>query len=168
MFDFGIAGYRPPWLNHRRDIVREHGDRLRGLVGRTLTGVWVVWDRQDDEWFCDCPVLFDFEGERVEINHHKFDDLALTWNTIDPGAPVRWSGFDLQWRADPLPELQALRGLELKAVELLEWTGRDMARGSVDVGFVFETGRVTVFNALDENGLSFAPPDRHQRPHPLH
>ncbi|MEU6865378.1 hypothetical protein ABZ924_19240 [Streptomyces sp. NPDC046876] len=168
MFDFGIAGYQPLWLNCRTDVVREHAHRLRGLAGRTLTSVWVVWDRQDEEWFGDCPVLFDFEGEQVEINHHKFCDLSLTWNSIDPSDPVQWPGFDLQWRSDPLPGLQALRGLSLKGVELLEWTGGDPAEGNVDVSFVFETSRVTVFNALDENGLSFAPPDQHQRSHPLH
>ncbi|WP_137991337.1 hypothetical protein [Streptomyces vilmorinianum] len=168
MFDFGIAGYQPSWLNRRSDVVREHGHRLSGLAGRTLTRVWMVWDRQDDEWFCDCPVLFDFEGEQVEINHQKFDDLSLTWNTIDPGDPVRWSGFDLQWRAEPLLGLSALRGLSLRGVDLLEWTGRDLAQGNVEVSFVFATSRVTVFNALDENGLSFAPPDRNQQSHPLH
>ncbi|MER5207618.1 hypothetical protein [Streptomyces sp. NPDC002825] len=167
MFDFGIVGYEPSWLNHRDDVVRKHAHHLRGLAGRTLTSVWVVWDRQDDEWFSDCPVVLDFEGERVEINHQKFDDLSLTWNTVDPGAPVRWPGFDLQWRADPLPELQDLRGMPLQAVELLEWTGADLAQGNVDVSFVFETGRVTVFNALDENGLSFSPPDQRQQSHPL-
>lgn len=128
----------------------------------------MVWDRQADEWFCDCPVLFDFEGEQVEINHQKLDDLSLTWNTIDPGDPVRWPDFDLQWRSEPLPGLPDLKGLSLEGVELLEWTGRDMAQGNVDVSFAFETGRVTVFNALDENGLSMAPPDRHLRVHPLH
>ncbi|MBC9718781.1 hypothetical protein H9Y04_40265 [Streptomyces sp. TRM66268-LWL] len=168
MFDFGIAGYEPLWLNGRSDLVRAHAHRLRGLAGRTLTCVWMVWDREDDEWFCDGPVLFDFDGEQVEINHQKFDDLSLTWNTVDPGAPVRWPDFDLQWRADPLPGLPALRGLRLAGVELLEWAVRDMAQGNVDISFVFETGRVTVFNALDENGLSFAPPGRHQRIHPLH
>ncbi|MGW6014440.1 hypothetical protein [Streptomyces sp. NPDC055210] len=167
MFDFGIVGYQPLWLNCRDDLVREHAQRLRGLAGRTLTGIWVVWDRQDDEWFCDCPVLFDFEGRQVEINHHKFDDLSVTWNTIDPRGAVRWPGFDLQWRSEPLPALQTVRGQSLKGVELLEWTGRDLARGNIDVSFVFETNRVTVFNALDENGLSFAPPDWRQKSHPL-
>ncbi|MEV5123361.1 hypothetical protein AB0K49_11190 [Streptomyces decoyicus] len=167
MFDFGIDGYQPVWLHGRREVVREHGHRLRGLAGRTLTSVWMVWDLRDDEWFCDCPVLFDFAGEQVEVNHHKFDDLSLTWNTIDIGRPVRWSGFDLQWRAAPLPELDALRSLPLKGVELLEWTGRDMARGSVDVSFDFEVNRATVFNALDENGLSFGPPGPRQRPYAL-
>ncbi|MGY5135480.1 hypothetical protein ACWGJW_24305, partial [Streptomyces nigrescens] len=113
MFDFGVAGYQPIWTYGLSDVVREHGHRLRGLSGRTLTRVWVVWDLQDDEWFCDCPVLFDFDGEQVEINHRKFDDLSLTWNTIDPTRPVRWPDFDLQWRPEPLPGLHDLRGLSL-------------------------------------------------------
>ncbi|MFE5596950.1 hypothetical protein [Streptomyces sp. NPDC056549] len=167
MFDFGIAGYRPAWLDSRIDIVQEHGDRLRALAGRPLMRAWVVWDLGDDEWFSDCPVLFDFEGEQVEINHFKLGDLSLTWNTIDPSQPVRWPGFDLQWRPEPISGLQALRGLPLKGAELLEWKGEDVALGNVDVSFTFETGRVTVFNALDENGLSFGPPVPSRRRHPL-
>ncbi|MEU8686749.1 hypothetical protein [Streptomyces sp. NPDC048611] len=167
MFDFGIDGYQPSWLHGRSDIAREHGQRLRGLAGRTLTGVWMVWDLRDDEWFSDCPVLFDFDGEQVEINHHKFDDLSLTWNTVAPHRPVRWPGFDLRWRPEPQPELDALRGLSLERVELLEWAGEDLARSNVDVSFVFEASRATVFNALDENGLSFGPPDPRQRAHAL-
>ncbi|MBT2369307.1 hypothetical protein J7E88_29380 [Streptomyces sp. ISL-10] len=168
MFDFGIADYQPMWLGGLSAVAREHGDRLRGLAGRTLTRVWMVWDLQDDEWFCDCPVLFDFDGERVEVNHQKFGDLSLTWNMTDPTSPVLWPGCDLQWRPEPLPGLHALRGLPLKGAELLEWTGRDVAQGSIDVSFAFETGRVTVFNALDENGLSFAPPGPSQRSHLFH
>ncbi|MEU2389550.1 hypothetical protein [Streptomyces sp. NPDC007369] len=121
MFEFGIVGYRPVWLDNRVDVAREHGSRLRGPAGRT----------------------------------------------VDPTRPVRWPGFDLQWRSDALPELRAQRGLPLKGVELLEWTGRDVAHGNVDVSFAFETGRVTVFNALDENGVGFGPPGPSQRIHPL-
>lgn len=74
----------------------------------------------------------------------KLQSLAAALRTIDA-------------RPEPLPELQALRGLALKGAELLEWTGKDVAQGNVDVRFAFETGRVTIFNALDENGLSFDP-----------
>ncbi|WP_327687296.1 hypothetical protein [Streptomyces sp. NBC_00467] len=168
MFDFGIEGYRPRWLTSHNAVVREHGPRLRALAGRPLTGVWMVWDLQDDEWFCDCPVLLDFDGAQMEINHHKLDDLSLTWNTIDPSRPVRWVDFDLEWRAEPLPELAAMRGLCLQRVELLEWTGKDVANGNIDVSFVFADRRVTVFNALDENGLDFSTPGGHQRSHALH
>lgn len=70
----------------------------------------------------------------------------------------RLPGFDLEWRAEPLTGLAAVRGLPLQGVELLERTGKDAAAGNVDVSFVFPDARVTVFNALDENGLGFGPP----------
>ncbi|MFB7245640.1 hypothetical protein ACFCYX_24655 [Streptomyces populi] len=159
MFDFGIENYRPQWLNGDSEVVVAHGLRLRALVGRPLTRAWLVWDVQDDEWFSDCPVLLDFTGEQVEINHQKFDDLSITWNTVDPRRPVQWSDFDLQWRHDAHPELDALRGQVLQDVQLFEWTGSDMARGAIAVNFGFSHGQVTVFNTLDENGLTFGPPD---------
>lgn len=168
MFDFGIVGYQPEWLDSSSDVVQEHGNRLCGLAGRTLTRVWMVWDLRDDEWFSDCPVLFDFDGEQVEINHQKLGDVSLTWNMIDPSHEVRWLGFDLQWRPEPFPGLQDLRGLPLKGAELLEWTYGDVAQGKVDISFAFEAGRVTVFNALDENGVSFDPPGPNQQPHLFH
>ncbi|MFD8979870.1 hypothetical protein [Streptomyces sp. NPDC059564] len=166
MFDFGIEGYHPRWLNGPAHVARTHGRRLQALSGRPLTGAWMVWDLIDDEWFCDCPVLLDFDGVHVEINHRKFDDLSLTWNTIDPCRPVSWTGFDLEWRPDPLPELQTIRGMTLRSVELLEWTMDNVAGSTTDVSFVFPDARLTVFNALDENGLTFAPPGPNQRVRP--
>ncbi|GGX40075.1 hypothetical protein [Streptomyces noursei] len=168
MFDFGIEGYRPQWLSGRGEVLREHRRRLRALCGRPLTGFWMAWDLDDDEWFCDCPVLLDFAGEQVEVNHHEFDEVSLTWSTIDPGRSLRWAGFDLQWRSEPLPEVQALCGLPLQRVELLGWMGKDAAHGAVDVSFVFPDGRVSVFNALDENGLDFARPSAEQHPYTVH
>ncbi|GHC59903.1 MULTISPECIES: hypothetical protein [Streptomyces] len=164
MFDFGIGGYRPHWLNGRFAVEAAHGRRLRALIGRPLARVWLVRDVQDDEWFSDCPVLFDFTGEQVEINHQKFDDLSITWNTVDPRQPVRWADFDLQWRHDRRPELHALQDQVLQDVQLLEWTGDDMAQGAVAVSFSFPRGRLTIANALDDNELTFGPPDsRYQK-----
>ncbi|GAB3884435.1 hypothetical protein GCM10027612_18140 [Microbispora bryophytorum subsp. camponoti] len=36
----------------------------------------------------------------------------------------------------------------------------DMAQGMVAVGFLFPHGRVTIYNALDENGMEFGDPDQ--------
>jgi hypothetical protein len=167
VFEFDIESYRPQWLRGHSVITAAHGRRLRALIGRPLTHAWLAWDFQDNEWFSDCPVLFDFDGEQAEINHAKFDDLAITWNTVDPRRPVRWPGFALQWRDDQRPELRAFQGQALRDIELLVWTGRDMARGSVALSFRFTGGHVTVFNALDENGLSLGPPEPHHRRHSL-
>lgn len=169
MFDFGIAGYRPEWLVGGRAVEAAHGRRLRGLVGRRLSGVWVVWDTEDDEWFADCPVLLDFEGERLELNHKKFDELSVTWNQCDPRRPVVWPDFDLCWRDDALPEPASVLGRTLARVEFVEWIGPDGRAGEgIDVAFAFEGGRrLTVFNALDENGLTLGPPDARTRVHAL-
>lgn len=139
------------------------------LEGRRLTQTFVVWDLEDDAWFSDGLVLLAFEGEQVEIVHQKFDELSITWNTVDPSQPLDWGGeaFRLAWRPDLPGDLAELRGQRLQDVELLEWTGEDMARGTVAVSFAFPDGRVTIYNALDENGMEFGLPDRRYAPHRL-
>ncbi|MFJ7128029.1 hypothetical protein [Streptomyces sp. NPDC098101] len=166
MFDFDIETYAPEWLRGRAAIAARHGDRLRALVGRTLVQAWLLWDVADDTWFADGPVLLDFGGEQVEIQHRKFDDLAVGWNSLAPRGSAHWPGFDLRWRHDAVPALASLQGRVLQDVELLEWRGDDAAWGTVAVGFVFPHGRVTVFNALDENGLGFTAPEPSYERHP--
>jgi hypothetical protein len=171
VFNFGIDGYQPQWINGLSTITAVHGDRLRTLTGRTLTRTWLVWDLTEDSWWADCPVLLDFDGEQVEINHQKFDDLSITWNTVEPAQPVTWPTADnlrLAWRNDATPELTALHGQTLKAVELLECESNDIANGMVAVGFTLTNGHLTIYNALDENGLQFQPPTVNYRRHPLH
>ncbi|WP_419667145.1 hypothetical protein [Streptomyces sp. 2-1] len=167
MFNFGIESYRPHWLNGRSAVAAGQGQQLRALIGRPLTHAWLVWDVQDNEWFSDCPVLLDFAGEQVEINHQKFDDLSITWNTVDPHQPVLWPDFDLQWRHDMRPELHAIQGQVLQDVELLEWIGSDMAQGTVAVSFCFPHSQLTIANALDENALTFGPPESRYQRHSL-
>ncbi len=170
MSDLGSADYEPRWLHDREAIVRAHGRRLALLAGQTLAHVWLVWDEAGDEWFDDCPVLLDLGDQRVEINHQKFNDLSITFNSVDVARPVAWLGADdlgLCWRAEPLPHLAVLRGQRLRDVTLLEWAGGDLAAGSMALCFTFGTGQLTVLNALDANGLDFGPPDVHWHQHPL-
>lgn len=158
---FGIQGYTPRWRNGLPATATAHGPRLRGLVGRSLCHAWLLWDLDDDTWFADGPVLLDFDREQVEINHQKFDDLSITWNTIDPAGRRTWTdgeddhGFRLAWRDDARAELSALHGQRLAEVDLLEYVGGDLADGMVAVGFTFPAGRVAISNGLDENRLEF-------------
>jgi len=134
-----------------------------------LGGIWLAWDLDEDAWFTDCPVLLDFAGERLEVNHWKLSELSLTWDSIDPGAPIHWPGsedthrFHLAWRREPLPGLAELRDQRLDAVELLEWAGHDLANGTVAMGFRFEAAYLTIYNALDENGIELGAPQRDYR-----
>ncbi|WP_204039153.1 hypothetical protein [Acrocarpospora phusangensis] len=121
----------------------------------------VVWDLDEDEWFTDSIVLLDFAGEQIEIVHRKLHDLSITWNTVDPAQPMDWAGqgFRLAWRDNAFPDLASLEGQALTAVELLDYVGDDIANGMVAPSFVFPGGRITVYNALDANGIEFDPPD---------
>jgi hypothetical protein len=164
MFDFGIPGYRPEWLSGRSAIAAAHAARLARLAGRRLTRALLMWDLDEDAWFADCPVLLDFEGEQVEINHWKLDELSISWNTIDPARCPHWPDFHLAWRDDASAELAALVRQPCSTVELLEWRGDDLAEGTVALGFGFPNGQMTIYNALDENGMEFTPPeDRYMR-----
>jgi hypothetical protein len=161
VFNFGIAGYQPQWLQGRDTITAAHGRRLADLTGLTLRHLWLVWDMQADEWFTDCPVLLDFGDQRVAVNHQKFDELAVTFDTIDPNQPVVWptsDGFQLAWRPEPLIQLAALTGQQLHHVDLLEWAGGDLADGTVAIGFTFPARHLMIYNALDENGLDYEIP----------
>ncbi|MFJ6669857.1 hypothetical protein ACIQMJ_01980 [Actinosynnema sp. NPDC091369] len=169
VFNFGIEGYRPNWGNGLADAMT-HAARMRALVGRQLTDAWLVWDLEDDEWWAGCPVLLDFDGEQIEINHHKFDDLSITWNTADPTKPVDWGppdNFPLAWRNTARADLSALRGRAVDAVEFLVWTGGDLANGSIALAFTFGPDRLCVFNALDENGLAVGALEPEWQPIPL-
>lgn len=167
MSDFDIRTYAPDWSCGRATIAARHGSRLRALIGRPLTRAWLLWDVPNDTWFADAPVLLDFGGERVEIQHQKFDGLALTWNSLNPHGCAHWPGFDLRWRHDADSVLAALQGQELHEIELLKHDDDDMAKAMVALGFVFPGGRVTVYNALDTNGLSYGAPSSAYERHAL-
>lgn len=169
-FNFGIAGYQPAWLNGATEVAGRHAQRLRGLVGRRLTCSWVVWDDDDDTWFADCPVVLDFDDERLEVNHQKFDDLSITFGSIDVTRTPVWptaDSFLLRWRNDAPALLAARHGQRLEAVELLEWTGGDLADGAVALGLRFSNGWLTIYNALDENGMEESDPSPQYRRHLL-
>ncbi|WAL65191.1 hypothetical protein ORV05_30475 [Amycolatopsis cynarae] len=169
MFDFGIDGYRPYWLTALAEMRREHGDRLAALVGRRLTATRLMWDLDSDEWWSDGPVVLGFEDEQVEINHQKFAELSITWNSIDTDRAPAVRGFRLGWRDDVPCELVALRGRRLSSVVFLQWRGEegDVADGTCALHFDFaQGGSVTVANGLDENHLDFGVPESRWRRYP--
>ncbi|SFB29108.1 hypothetical protein SAMN05216266_107290 [Amycolatopsis marina] len=173
MFDFGLRGYRPHWHDRADSVTARHGQRLSSLIGRRFTSGWLVWDHSNDTWFADCPVVFDFDGEQVEVNHRKFTEVSITWNSIDTTNDPVWPtshDFRLTWRADVLPGEINLRSERLNAIDVLEWIGDrdDLANGTIALSLVMSGGRITVYNALDENGIKTGDLDSNWHRCPLH
>jgi hypothetical protein len=161
MFDFWIPGFRPAWVANRAGLVATHADRFRGLVGQVLTGVALMWDFTDDAWWADGPVVLVFDhGAQLELLHHKFSDLSVTWNTIDLSAALD-GGEDPEWHRDlgwclDMPNgLAPLRGGRVERFQILRWAEapKGSRDGALGLGLVLTTGAMVVLNALDENGI---------------
>ncbi len=115
-------------------------------------------------------IILDFEGQQVEICHQKFNDLSITFNTVDCGAPILgWEESELSptWRFDDA-RLAGFHGLLLRQVALLQWHApRDLADGMVAVEFGFDNNQFVITNALDENTIEIGRRDAAYRAHHL-
>jgi hypothetical protein len=157
----GIEGYEPVWHHSARALAAAHRARFGRLIGRPLVGAWVVWDVDRRSWFADGPVILGFGDSNVEITHRKFDECAITWDQVDMSMPLDWygSGFRLDWRAGAHPALAAVTGRRLREVNVIERimpsTWRPRVLDAIEL--LFEGGRLSIYNAMDENGLTGEP-----------
>lgn len=165
MTDIDVSGWQPTWDTAGNQL-RRHSERLRSLPGRRVSDAWIVWNLEHDEWFADLPVVIQFDDVlQLEIGWQKFDDLSITWNTIDVAVtPRAWVTWPLEWRSQAHPALSDIIEQEVTHVEasrhLFTTRGVDPPSDAhsawLTSGIWLQTDRsgLHVFNALDENGLS--------------
>jgi hypothetical protein len=158
------------------ELLKAHGSRLRSLIGRTIDATWVAWDAEGDEWFPDEAVILDVGETSLEIVCWKLSDIVLSWNAIDKHQPPAWVGEwsrHLAWRRDAHPVLQGALGKRIAAINVVEYLhqttviddrmnpsniGRqDESWLLVGLELELEGCTLSVFNALDENGLALEP-----------
>ncbi|HCT77825.1 MAG TPA: hypothetical protein DGG94_06525 [Micromonosporaceae bacterium] len=152
----GIDGYEPVWHHDASALAAAHRHRFARIIGQPLVGSWLVWDLDEQTWFTGGPVVFGFPDANVEVTHRKFDECAISWDTIDMQATLDWPGLRLDWWADPHPAIQAALGRPLTRVSVVERISPNAWRPHVLHALEFHFGdvRVALFNAMDENGLN--------------
>ncbi len=170
----GIKGYNPPIYSEKDSLLKTNRVQLLELIGRKLTASFAVWHITNNEWFTECPVILIFDGIQLEICFQKMNDCAVSWNTIDTTQIIDWYGmnneFPLEWRKNSLNEINRLRGMSIKEVNILEYQmetvvienridpsqeGRQFKSDWMLNGLEFMSGihRFVLFNALDTNGI---------------
>lgn len=167
MTDGDVSGWIPRWAPAREQLSSQRSN-LRALHGRRIMDSWLVWDLHHDRWFADLPVVLAFDdGRRLEVCWQKFDDLSISWNTIDISAePVAWVTWPLAWRSQGHPALQAVTGQTITSAASTEHRfttrqivppGNNQVHSTWLAGGVWlqtDGGGLHIFNALDENGLA--------------
>jgi hypothetical protein len=165
---------KPRFLDSVESVLSVHGDRLRNLVGCQLTDANIVWDVNDKSWFADEPVLLIFGDHQLEIVFWQLNELAINWNTINLNASPNWFGcygdMELEWRDCDHPAVTGAIGRHVTELVLIECHFETEVlqdrQNPANVGnrhaswllhalqLQFDNAILTVFNALDENGLS--------------
>jgi hypothetical protein len=169
--DPNVSGWRPDFGPAQERIRREAGN-LRGLMWQRVSSAWLVWNLQGDEWFADLPVVLAFDrGPQLEVCWEKFDDLSITWDTIDLAqTPRAWVDWRLEWRPAAHPALASQVGATIRDVAATRFLfttenlddPRDVSAVWLTTGLWLATDRggLHIFDALDENGLSSQRPNR--------
>ena len=173
-----MVNYSPNYLNSAQLVIESHQAAIKGLLGKSLTESWVVWELNENGWFNDAPIVLNFEGTRLELNYFGMSELSITFNTLSLSEKLNWYGLtnlDLVWREDSLKELVAVKGLHLKKVEVAEFlfetevvqnrnTPELVGQKDADwllsgLSFWFDEQHVSIHNGLDENAISFERPE---------
>ena len=151
-----IEGYSPQWVLKKQEAletVSRFGERW---IGRTIEETYVGWYSKDDSWYADLPVILVIGGEQFDVCWQKFDSLSITNGQLSKYCCKSY-GEEFPYRKDALVELSCSVGKKIEAVEL------GMSSMTLDgelipminsLDFYLVGGFLSIFNALDENGVT--------------
>jgi hypothetical protein len=154
-----IQGYNPKWVLDKVEAENFIGVWSRQWVGKTIERTFVGWYESNDSWYEDLPIILIIGGEQIEICWQKFDSLSITKNQINVDNCISYDE-KIPYRENALSALSGAIGKRILSVKLgmsfmtLEEKVIPMIN-SVD--FELENGFLSIFNALDENGVSNVP-----------
>jgi hypothetical protein len=153
--DADDAGWSPRWLPAPEQLDLQRS-RLLALRGHRVVETWLAWMVDQDSWFADLPVVLRIDdGRQLEVSWQKFDELSITWSTVDVSSGP---GVGTTWRSRAHDALRAVTGRTIVAVSRTEHLC-STPEADHDTWLVsglwlqMDHGALHVFDALDENGL---------------
>jgi len=140
------------WFTDADAFLHEWGGVLSNLAGQPFLHLWGVWDRQEDRWFDDGPMLAEFASCVLSVNVSCEYKLAVGKDDIFPTEKPVWLeeadvpglGWqeDLCWKEyDPV---QDAFGRTVRKVDVVSC--RAELRG---LEFTLDGGHLRIFDAGD-------------------
>ena len=175
----GVEGYEPHFFRTAQELINTRGSAIRALYGMKLQGVWLMWDRKDDSWWQDGPVILEFDDLQCELCANKLSEYSVTFDSIDREQSLDWFGIEeiqLTWKVNPLPEIIPFVGQAVSGIFVTEYyfettvvANRNYPEriGQVDAtwllhGILFKLNDqwLHAYNGLDQNSLEYDEPSR--------
>lgn len=165
-------------INSSEVLLQRHGERLKGLLGKTIVKTWSVWDTERDKWFADEAVVLETEDLKLELAFMYLDSIALTWNQIDLSSRPRWisdwgDSFTLHWSANSHSNFKKAVGKTIRRISVIEYfyeltvvedrqrpenVGHKLAKWILHgLEFDFDDACLVIYNDLDKTGISLDP-----------
>lgn len=170
---FGVETYNPKFFMDVYQICEKYEQHFKELIGKYISETWIVWDKNHNEWFRDCPIIFNINGIQLELCAYKLDQFAITFNEINLSEKLDWYGmdeFDLEWRRDAFAELLQIKNKLIKNIEIIEYNFSTEVIYSKNepesigykascwvlngIGFELESSYFSIYNGLDENAIT--------------
>ena len=158
------------YIDSTQELVKQKSPILKEIIGQKLLASYVVWDIEEDEWFTDGVVVFEFEKLRLELCCNKMEEISVKFNSIDllKKPYIYWdSNGPYEWRKNAISEVNEVIGNKLEKLRIVEaefcsWPSSE-SYGTPNmvctwilngINFYFSNGYFAFFNALDENGIT--------------
>jgi hypothetical protein len=172
---FTNKNFKPQFFTEAQKGLELHGDKLIDLIGKEITGSWILWDNDQNEWFSDAPVVIEIEHAiQLELLANKTEEFSITFDAIDLSEEPTWFGDDswnFCWKRDGKIELAQIVNCVIQEIRLVDhcpaYTIISDKNTPENVGktskwswmmnafeIICDHGEISIFNALDENGIS--------------
>jgi hypothetical protein len=165
MENWGIKNYQPQWKDSATGLLELI--EKAPLIGYPVEELWSLWDKENDEWFSDAPVIIGIQGRRFEFCATKLNTFSFSVDSIDVRVPVYWCSHEdsdiepFHWVRRRNPEFADLVGEEISGIEIIESCDLDVSSFMglepemlIGVALLFEDKRLEILNGLDCNFLS--------------
>ncbi|MBJ7557026.1 hypothetical protein [Marinomonas spartinae] len=154
-----IQGYNPEWVEDKEAAIELVKSYSRKWIGNTISSSYVGWFSPDNEWDENLPIVLIIGDVQYEICWQKFDSLAITSKQINLYHCI-CSGELTPYKRNYHEAINKCLEKEIVSVELgmssMTLEGKVLPMiNSIDFHLV--GGFLTIYNALDENGLSNEP-----------
>jgi hypothetical protein len=154
----GIKNYKPDFYDREQTLINANNRLLNSIRGENLKQLFWMWDKLDNEWVTDFPVVLIFETMQISAMNHKLDEIALGCNDIVMSEPLEpyWldMDFDIEWREYNVSENGLILPKIVEEYRIIHDNGLSET-ALFGIGFCFSNGVLEITNGLDCNKIEF-------------
>ncbi len=85
-----VPNYEPKMFATRREFLAVYHESLLNLIGQTLDGYLLLYDKRTDEWNKDAPAILLIGGKRYEFTAFEIVYFNMTIDMVDLDVGTDW------------------------------------------------------------------------------